>query len=163
MSNYTKITLMNEYDEKIKKLIRERGIDAEHLTFDESTHSVEEAAKAVGAEKEDFVKSICMVGVDNEVIVAIVKGEDRVSTSRVGKTLGIERPRVASPEEVFELTGFPCGGTPGFGFEADFLMDPKVLEKETVYLGGGSENSLVRMKSKDLKKLSCAKVVRVRK
>ena len=154
---------MNEYDEKIKRVIHDQGIEAEHLTFNESTHSVKEAAKAVGADQEDFVKSICMVTKDREVIVAIVKGEDRVSTSRVGNVLRIEKPMVASPEEVFELTGFPCGGTPGFGFEAEFLMDPRVLEKETVYLGGGSENSLVKMKSEDLRRISGAKVVRVRR
>lgn len=154
---------MNEYDERIKRLINDQGVVAEHLTFDKSTHSVEEAAKAVGANKEDFVKSICMVTQDGKVIVAIVKGEDKVSTSRVGKALGIERPRVASQEEVFKLTGFPCGGTPGFGFKAEFLMDPKVLDKDAVYLGGGSENSLVKMKPQDLLSLNGAKVVRVRR
>jgi Cys-tRNA(Pro)/Cys-tRNA(Cys) deacylase len=154
---------MNEYEEKIKKIIKDNGVEAEHLLFKESTHSVEEAAKAVGADPEDFVKSICMVNSEGRLIVAIVKGEDRVSTSRVGNALGIERPRVASPSEVFTLTGFPCGGTPGFGFDAEFLMDLKVLEKEMVYLGGGSEYSLVKMKTEDLQRINGAKIVKIRK
>lgn len=101
------------------------GINAEHLRFDQSCHSVAEAAEAVNASAEDFVKNICMIGVNDELIVAIVKGEDMASTSRVAKLLGIERPRLAS-------------GTPSFGFEAVWLIDERVLEKESIFTGGGS-------------------------
>jgi len=142
---------MREY-EKLKSIIEERDIEAEHLSFDRSCHSVAEAAQTVGAEPEDFVKSICMVDQEGRAIVAIVKSEDRASTSRV-----------ASPVEILKLTGFPLGGTPGFGFDATFLVDPRVLEKEMVYLGGGSEKALVRMSTKELVKANKARVVRVRK
>ena len=154
---------MREYEEKLRAIIEERGIDAEHLSFNQSCHSVAEAANTVGAEPEDFVKSICMVDQDGRAIVAIVKGEDRASTSRVAKALSVDRPRVASPEEILELTGFPVGGTPGFGFDATFLVDPRVMKKETVYLGGGSEKALVKMKTSELVRANSAKVVRVRK
>ena len=96
---------MREHEERLKAIIEERSIDAEHLSFDLSCHSVAEAARTVGAEPEDFVKSICMVDRDGNAVVAIVKGEDRASTSRVAKALGIERPRVASPDEILEFTG----------------------------------------------------------
>ena len=154
---------MREYEEKLKRIIEERGIDAEHLSFDKYCRTVAEAARTVGAEPEDFVKSICMVDGDGGVIVAIVKGEDRASTSRVAKTLGTERPRVASPDEILGLTGFPVGGTPGFGFDAKFLVDPRVLEKDRVYLGGGSERSLVRMSTRELVRANGGRVARVRK
>ena len=154
---------MREYEEKLKRIIEEQGIDAEYLSFDKYCRSVAEAAGTVGAEPEDFVKSICMVDGDGGAIVAIVKGEDRASTSRVAKVLGIERPRVASPDEILGLTGFPVGGTPGFGFDARFLVDPRVLEKERVYLGGGSERSLVRMSTQELVRANGGRVVRVRK
>ena len=154
---------MRDYEEKLKRIIEERGIDAEHLSFDKYCRSVAEAAMTVGAEPEDFVKSICMVDGDGGVIVAIVKGEDRASTSRVAKALGTERPRVASPDEILGLTGFPVGGTPGFGFDAKFLVDPRVLEKDRVYLGGGSERSLVRMSTRELVRANGGRVARVRK
>jgi prolyl-tRNA editing enzyme YbaK/EbsC (Cys-tRNA(Pro) deacylase) len=154
---------MREYEEKLKRIIEEQGIDAEHLSFDKYCRSVAEAARTVGAEPEDFVKSICMMDGDDGVIVAIVKGEDRASTSRVARALGIERPRVASPDEVLGLTGFPVGGTPGFGFDARFLVDPRVLEKERVYLGGGSECALVNMTTQELVRVNGGRVVRVRK
>ena len=154
---------MRKYEEKLKKIIKENGIKAEHFSFNQSCHSVAEAARTVNAKPQDFIKSICMVDKKGRVIIAIVKGEDRASTSRVGKALKTEKPRVASPKEILGLTGFPVGGTPGFGFEATYLIDPHVLEKDLVYLGGGSNSSLLRMSPKELMKANGAKVVRVRK
>jgi prolyl-tRNA editing enzyme YbaK/EbsC (Cys-tRNA(Pro) deacylase) len=154
---------MREYEEKLKNVINESGIEAEHLSFDQYCRSVAEAAKTVGADPDDFIKSICMIDREGNTIVAIVKGEDRASTSRVAKALGIDRPKLASPQEILGLTGFPVGGTPGFGFKAVFLMDPRVLEKEFVYSGGGSECSLVRMSTKEMLQANNGRVVRVRK
>ncbi|MBT3284787.1 YbaK/EbsC family protein [Candidatus Bathyarchaeota archaeon] len=140
----------------------ENGVKAEVISFTHSTHSVAEAAAAVGAEPEDFVKSICMVTMGGKLVVAIVKGEHRASTSRVGKALGIPRPRIAEPGEILELTGYPVGGTPAFGYEATFLMDPKVLEKEKVYSGGGSGNALTYTSTEEMKRVNGAKVARLR-
>jgi len=153
---------MSQYEEKLRTYIKEHEIDAELLTFDQSTHSVADAAAAVGAEPEDFVKSIAMIGPDNQLIVAIVKGEHRASTSRVSKALKIERPRIAQPDEALEKSGYPVGGTPAFGYEAIFLIDPKVMEKEKVYSGGGSERALTLMSPEEMKRANGAKLARVR-
>ncbi|MCW4013603.1 MAG: hypothetical protein NWF07_11515 [Candidatus Bathyarchaeota archaeon] len=153
---------MSQYEEKLRTYIKEHEIDAELLTFNQSTHSVAEAAAAVGAEPEDFVKSIAMIGPEDQLIVAIVKGEHRASTSRVSKALGIERPRVAEPDEVLEKSGYPVGGTPAFGYEATFLLDPKVLEKNKVYSGGGSEMALTLMSPEEMQRVNGAQIARVR-
>ncbi len=153
---------MSQYETKLKKYIKDNNIKAKVLTFNQSTHSVAEAAAAVGAEAEDFVKSICMIGPNEELIVAIVKGEHRASTNRVSKALGIERPRIANPGEMLEKSGYPAGGTPAFGYDAVFLMDPKVLEKEKVYSGGGSEQALTLMSPQEMRRANDANVVRVR-
>ena len=154
---------MNEFEEKLKKFMQDRQVPGEHMTFKESCHSVEEAARAANASPDDFVKNICMVDSEGRMIVAIVKGEDRASTKRVAKALNIERPRTATPKEMLEKTGYPAGGTPSFGFEAIFLIDPKVMEKEFVYTGGGSENSIVKISPQSIQSINNAKVVRVRK
>lgn len=143
--------------------MQENDIQGEHLSFGQSCHSVEEAAQAANADTGDFVKNICMVDSQGNLIVAIVKGEDRASTSRIGKALDIERPRTATSEEILEKSGYPCGGTPSFGYEARFLIDPRVMEKDTVYTGGGSENSLVRISTKELQKVNGGEILRVRK
>lgn len=153
---------MSVYEDKLREYIKDNNIEAELLTFNQSTYSVAEAAAAVGANSDDFVKSICMIGPEDELIVAIVKGEDRVSTSRVAKALSIERPRIAEPDEMLQKSGYPAGGTPAFGYDAFFLMDPKVLEKEKVYSGGGSEQALILISPEAMRRANGALVARVR-
>ena len=67
------------------------------------------------------------------------------------------------PEEVLLNTGYICGGVPSFGYKARFLVDEKVLEKEVVYTGGGSENSLIKISVKELIRANNAKVAKISK
>ena len=154
---------MNKYEDKLRVYSEKNNIDCEHLSFTVSCHSVTQAAIAVNANENEFVKNICMVSTEDQLIVCIVKGEDRASTSRVAKALNIEKPRMASPEEILQKTGYPCGGTPSFGYNAIFLIDPNVLETQIIYSGGGSQQSLVKINSKELLQANKGQVVRVRK
>ncbi len=150
------------YETKLKQYIEENEIPAEHLVFERSCHSVAEAAETAGVTREDFIKSVCMMAADGRLVVGIVKGEDRASTTRVAKVLGVETVRIANEEEMLERTGYPCGGTPAFGYPAQFLIDERVLRKEVVYSGGGSETALVKMRSVDLSKANGGRIVRIR-
>ena len=154
---------MKQYEEKLQKYIEDNSIPCEYLQFEQSCHSVLEAAAAAGVEPDDCVKNICLIDSEDNLIVAIVKGDDRVSTSRVGKALKISRPRIANPEEILQKTGYPCGGTPSFGFQALFLIDPVVMEREVVLSGGGSEYSLVKIAPVEMQKANNGKVVKIRK
>ena len=152
-----------EYDDKLREYIKENSIKAKVISFEQSTHSVTEAAEAVGAKPDDFVKSICMISMGGKLVVAIVRGDHRASTKRVGKALNIPTPRIANGDEVLEHTGYPVGGTPAFGYDAAFLIDPVVLEKDMVYSGGGSSYALTYMSPEEMRLVNGAKIVRVRK
>lgn len=154
---------MSEYEEKLKEYIKKQGIDAVHLTFEKSVHTVEDACREANAQPDDFVKTICMITTDGKVIGALVLGSFRASTERVAKALNIERPSVATPEQALEKTGYLVGGTPPFGYEATFLIDTKVMEKNVVYAGGGTPNALIKISPKEIQKASKGTVTRVRK
>ena len=152
---------MDAYAAKLAAWIAARKIAAEQRTFDASTHSVADAALAVGAGADDFVKSICMIAGD-ALVVAVVKGEDRASTTRVGALVGTPA-RLATPDEMLARTGYPAGGTPPFGFDARFLVDERVMERAFVWAGGGSDRALVRVAPEELRRASGGAVARVRK
>lgn len=154
---------MKEFENKLKEYLLKNNIDGEQYIFEDTCHSVEEAAAAANASTEDFVKNICMIDNSGKLIVAIVKGEHRASTSRVAKALNIEIPRTVTPEEILGSIGYPCGGVPSFGYEAIFLIDPKVMEREFVYTGGGSPYSLTKISTKLLQQINNGQIVRVRK
>lgn len=154
---------MEQFESKLKDFINHNNLDAEHLIFKESCHSVEEAARAANTTPDHLVKNICMVDESGNLIVAIVKGEDRASTTKIGKALNTSPPRTATPEEILEKTGYPCGGVPSFGYAAHFLIDPKVMDMDVVYTGGGSPNSLVRISTVALQQANHGVVVKIRK
>ena len=134
------------YERKLRQAVRELGIRCNHLVFEESCASVTEAAAAAGAGPDEFIKSVCLKGKDGSLLVAIVHGPDRIDLDKVGKVLGVRRPRLAGPAWAEEKSGYPAGGTPPFGFEARFIIDCKVLSFEEVYCGGGSRRSLLRIR-----------------
>ena len=154
---------MNTFEQRLRAYLQEQHIQAEHLSFDQPCHSVAEAAAAVNASPEELVKNICLLDSDGQRITANVKGEDRVSISRIAKTLQREGLRLATPEEILEKSGYPCGGTPSFGYQAMFLIDPKVMERELVYTGGGSETSLVKIRTEELVHANQGTILRIRK
>ena len=155
--------MTHTYEQQFQSYLQEQQIQADHLSFEQSCHSVEEAALAAQANPEDIVKSICLLDEEDRLIVAIVKGADRVSTSRVAKTLERATVRMATPDEILARTGYPCGGTPALGYQATFLVDQRVTERETVFTGGGSENSLLKIKTTELLRANQAQIVRVRR
>lgn len=153
---------MDTFEQRLQTYLQEQQIRAEHLLFDQPCHSVAEAARAANASPHELVKSICLLDGDDQLITAIVKGEDRVSISRIARALQREGLRLATPEEILERTGYPCGGTPSFGYQAMFLVDPKVMEREFVFAGGGSETSLVRIRTEELVRANQGTILRIR-
>src|SRR5438046_10489442 len=99
---------INTFEQRLQAYLQEQHIQAEHLSFDQPCHSVEEAARAVNASPQELVKNICLLDSDGRLITAIVKGEDRVSISRTAKTLQSEGLRLTNPEEHLENTGATC-------------------------------------------------------
>jgi len=154
---------VNTFEQRLQAYLQEQHIQAEHLSFDQPCHSVEEAARAVNASPQELVKSICLLDNDGQLITAIVKGDDRVSVSRIAKTLQKEGIRLATPDEILEKTGYPCGGTPSFGYQAMFLIDPRVIEREFVFAGGGSETSLIKINTGELVRANQGTIFRIRK
>jgi len=151
------------YHNKVKNFLDKKSIDYEQLFLKSSCHSIDDAVLATGEKKEHFVKNVCMIDDNNNLIVAIVLGSDRASTKRVAKALSINRPRIATPEEVFDKTGYVAGGVPSFSYDAQYIIDEKVMNQEFILTGGGSEFSLIKLKTKDLLTLNNGKIFRIRK
>lgn len=151
------------FEQKLLAYIHARNINCQHLVFGQSTHSVDEAARAAGATAQDFVKSVCLISKRGQVVVAIVKGEDRADRAAVQALAGAGKLSIASPNEMLERAGYPAGGTPPFGFAALFFVDERVLEREFVFAGGGSPRALIRISPQELLRVNGGKVGAIRK
>ncbi|MCI0712228.1 MAG: YbaK/EbsC family protein [Chloroflexi bacterium] len=147
---------------ELLNLIQQFDPNASYHAFEKSTHSVGEAATAIGEPPERFVKNICMM-TERGLVVGIVKGENRASLKRVAQALDVELPRLAYADEIVELTGYEYGGTPSWGFEAIFLVDPRVMDEPYVVTGGGKATSLIKTTPDAILQANQGTVVRIRK
>lgn len=150
-------------DKDLQSYIISHNIDAEILTMVGRVHSVDAASKELGIPPERIIKTVVFV-VDDKVILAIVNGTDRASSKRLSAAIGITPPRLASPEEALNLTGFEVGGTPPIAIKnADVLIDPRVMELSEVIGGGGTDHHLLRIRPEEIVRTTGARIVRIRK
>ena len=90
------------------------GHEVEVRRFPEGTKTAEAAARAVGCDVGQIVKSLVFVAGD-EPVLALTSGANRVDTRRLASLAGASDARRADPEEARAATGFAVGGTPPFG------------------------------------------------
>ena len=89
--------------------------------------------------------------------------EEAVRTVNTSAEDFVKNICLVDKEGNLKKTGFICRGVPSFGCLVTFLIDLKVMEKEVVCSGGGSEKSLIRISPQELRKANQGQVVRIRK
>src|SRR2546421_2644372 len=82
--------------------------------FPQGTRTAVDAARAVGCELGQIVKSLVFVA-DGEPFLALTSGSNRADLERLAATLGARDVRPASADEARAATGYAIGGTPPFG------------------------------------------------
>ena len=128
-----------------------------------STHTASDAATALGVNIAQIAKSLVFYNVlNNEPILIITSGSNRVDKETVGKYLGF-KIKTAGPEYVLEKTGFPAGGVPPFSHTSPIrtLIDQDLLQYDTIYAAAGTPNSLFPISPQKLVHLANAQVVNI--
>ena len=143
---------------KVKDAARELGLDVTVTTLEQSTKTVEDAARAVGCDEARIAKSIVFV-CDGEPVVCVTSGAHRVDTERVALALDCGEVRRASPDEVRAATGFKVGGVPPLGHGVAVLFDESLLRYDRVWAAGGDSNSLFEVDPRELIRCTTATVV----
>src|SRR5688572_8460304 len=119
----------------------ELGVAVEARQFDDSTHTAAEAAAAVGVELGAIVKSL-VFSVDDEVVVALVSGPNRLDEKKLAVAAGGSKSRRVDAEAARAATGFPIGGVPPFGFHRALrvFVDEDLLGYAEVWAAAGTPN-----------------------
>jgi Cys-tRNA(Pro) deacylase len=146
----------------LKRFIDETRIVAKIVYLASDTPTVEEAARAVGCRPEQIGKTILFLA-DGQPCLVIANGVTRVGYKALADHLGTSRRRLrlAKPETVLSITGYPVGTVPPFGHRKVLptIVEARVLEQETIYAGGGAINALIRLTTEELLRVSQAEVV----
>jgi len=137
----------------LKNFMTENAIPGEIVFLDVPTPTVPDAAQAVGTTSEHIVKSVLFT-IREQRVLAIARGTQLIERRCIAAHFGVGRKRVrlAPPDIVLEMTGYPVGTVPPFGHPQPLqtLIDPLVLELPSAYAGGGAHNALVHLKPQDI-------------
>jgi Cys-tRNA(Pro) deacylase len=140
--------------------LRTLGLDLAIVAPGVPMPTVETAAAAMGVAAERIFKSVLFRADDGRCVMAIACGRWRIDTPRLAALAGAPRLRLAPPEVVLAVTGYPAGGTPPIGHRERFpvFVDTRVAAQDWGWAGGGREELLVRVAPADIVRLTAAQV-----
>jgi prolyl-tRNA editing enzyme YbaK/EbsC (Cys-tRNA(Pro) deacylase) len=119
------------------------GLTLEIRRFPQGTKTAADAARAIGCEIGQIVKSLVFMA-DGRPFLALTSGSNRADPRRLAGLLGSEEVRRANPEEARWATGYAIGGTPPFGHARPLrvVVDRDLLAYEVVWAAAGSPDSV---------------------
>jgi prolyl-tRNA editing enzyme YbaK/EbsC (Cys-tRNA(Pro) deacylase) len=143
--------------ERVAAFLRESGAESRLEEFSEGTPTAEDAAKAVGCELSQIVKSL-VFDCDGRSILVMVPGDRRADRAKIAQAAGCSRARIAGADQVREATGYEPGAVAPFPLtrvEAVFL-DRSLLGHPLVWIGAGSARHMAALAPTELMRLSRA-------
>lgn len=137
---------MSSRDDRVARVARAldgHGLSGRIVRLDRDTSTAALAARALGCEVRQIVKSLVFVGADGAPLLALVGGASRVDPGKLAAAAGGPVAK-ASAGQVLEATGFGIGGVPPVG-HADGLavfMDRGLMGEEEVWSAAGSAHAV---------------------
>lgn len=140
--------------EDVKRYFDEKNMNFEIKMFDESTATVELAAKVVGVEPGQIAKTMALELKDRYIIL-VVKGDSKIDNKKY-KDYFKTKLKMIDSEKVLEVTGHPVGGVCPFGLKNSIqvYLDKSLKVYDTVYPAAGTPNSAVKITIDELEKVT---------
>ena len=116
--------------------------------------SFEQAAADRNQRPEQIVRSILFLIRPEEFLMVLMAGRDQIDWRKLRQLVKRSRVRMATEDEVLEMTGYRVGAVSPFGVKTLFrvLIDASVLQEEEVSIGSGVRNMAIILKSADLQR-----------
>lgn len=135
------------------------GFAADVRVMENSTHTAAEAAAAVGCDEGAIVKSLVFL-VDDEPLLVLVSGPNRVDTEKLGEELGASIIK-SDAKRVKEATGYSIGGVPPFGHSVSLrtVIDSDLLPHQVLWAAAATSTAVFPLSPDALVELSRGEVV----
>lgn len=150
---------MSAANERFLEAARVLGHPVEVRRFPQGTKTAEDAARAIGCDVGQIVKSLVFMA-DGRPVLALTSGANRVDPARLAALAGATEARRANPEEARAATGFAVGGTPPFGHPEPIptFLDEDLLAHGEVWAAAGTPDSVFRTTPEELRRSARAEV-----
>lgn len=131
--------------ESVRTWLAEHAPDLRLIEVEDSTATVDSAAKALRVEPGRIAKTLA-VRAGGHLFLLVARGDARLDNRKCKDEFG-QRPRMLGPEEAFALTGHPIGGVCPFGLTSPVpvYLDVSLKAFDVVYPAAGSLNTSVEV------------------
>jgi prolyl-tRNA editing enzyme YbaK/EbsC (Cys-tRNA(Pro) deacylase) len=131
--------------QSVRAWLAEQAPDLRLIEVEDSTATVETAARALGVEPGRIAKTLA-VRAGDDLFLLVARGDARLDNRKCKDELGA-RPRMLGPDETFAVTGHPVGGVCPFGLKTPLpvYVDVSLQAFDLVYPAGGSLNTSVEV------------------
>ncbi len=148
---------------RVRDAAHRAGLAVAIRRFRAGTRTAEDAARAVGCDVAQIVKSLVFL-VDDRPVVVLVSGADRVDPAKLAGACDAGSARRATGEEVRAHTGYPIGGVPPIGHPPGvaFVLDARLLHYDVVWAAAGLPDAVFRTSPDALAAAADARVADVR-
>jgi prolyl-tRNA editing enzyme YbaK/EbsC (Cys-tRNA(Pro) deacylase) len=142
-------------NERFLEAVAGMGLVPDIRRFPEGTKTADDAARAIGCDVAQIVKSLVFIA-DDHPVLALTSGRHRVDPDALATLCGASWARRATPEEARAATGFGVGGTPPFGHPGTIrtLVDETLLRFDQVWAAAGTPDSVFPVEPGVLLRLS---------
>lgn len=131
--------------ESVQKFFADRAPDISVLVTEESSATVELAAKAHGVVPDQIAKTIC-VRAGDMILLVVTAGTRRLDNRKFRDRFGA-KPRMLNAQDVVVATSHPIGGVCPFGLPSPLpvFCDVSLKNFSEVLPAAGATNAAVRI------------------
>lgn len=146
--------------QKVQDWLQAHGVKTQVREYAQPARTAQQAADLLGCDVGQIVKSLIFRTADNQPVLILTSGANRVDTRRAAAHLGKPLSR-AKAEFVRQATGYAIGGVPPVAHNtpAIVLMDADLLRYDVVWAAGGTPHSLFPISPRQLADLTTAQIV----
>jgi Cys-tRNA(Pro) deacylase len=150
--------------ERVAAAARDLGLEIDVRTFPAGTKTAADAARAIGVDVGQIVKSL-IFSVDGEVVVAYVSGANQLDERKLAALAGGRKSGRVDADQVRTATGYPIGGVPPFGHATPLrvFVDEDLLAFDEVWAAAGTWNDVFALTPDELVRASGGTVGALRK
>ena len=147
----------------VQEVLAKKGLNFKVVELLESTRTAEDAAKTIGCDVAQIIKSLVFRTKETKKpVLILVSGVNRVNEGVISQLIG-EKIEKADAGFVREVTGFAIGGIPPVGHAQiiETLIDEDLLQHNYLWAAAGTPHAVFRINSAELVGITDGRVVEV--
>jgi len=150
--------------QRVQDALAALGLACRVIELTESTRSAGDAARVVGCDVGQIVKSLVFRGeTTGKALFVLASGRNRVDEARLAELAGEPIGKAAAPF-VREKTGFAIGGVAPLGHPGPLqtYIDEDLLQYPQLWAAAGTPTALFQLKPEELVLMSGGRVAAIR-